>query len=121
MDQYERQEKKREAMRRLRQQRHHAGVLRRRVVATSLVAFVLLWAVVFAQMATGHDPVLGDGSKTLTASAASRSGTRAAKRVHAARVKAGARTDAEALFEEPVEEVEQEAFEEPEPVVTSQS
>jgi hypothetical protein len=58
MDQYERQEKKRAAMRRLRAQRRRAGELRRRVVATALVAFALLWAVVFAQMATGNDPVL---------------------------------------------------------------
>jgi hypothetical protein len=28
-------------------------------VATALVAFALLWAAVFVQMATGNDPVLG--------------------------------------------------------------
>lgn len=32
--------------------------LRRRIVAGSLVGFALLWSVVFAQLVSGHDPVL---------------------------------------------------------------
>jgi cytoskeletal protein RodZ len=79
MDQYERQEKKREAMRTLRAQRRRAGELRRRVVATSLVAFVLLWAVVFAQMATGNDPVLSRSSKAVATTPGHRQKARAAK------------------------------------------
>ena len=34
-------------------------LLRRRAFALSLVLFAFLWGVVFMQMATGHDPVLG--------------------------------------------------------------
>jgi hypothetical protein len=62
MDPTEKQERKREALRRLRAQRQRAGRLRGRVVAISLIGFVLLWGVVFAQMATGNDPVLGNKS-----------------------------------------------------------
>ncbi len=60
MDPIEKQERKREARRRLRAQRRRAGQLRGRVVAISLICFALLWGVVFVQMATGNDPVLGD-------------------------------------------------------------
>ncbi len=65
MDKFEMQERKREARRRLRAQREKAGELRGRVVAISLVCFALLWGIVFVQMATGHDPVLGDTSSTV--------------------------------------------------------
>lgn len=34
------------------------------MVVVSVIAFVLLWGIVFAQMATGNDPVLGNGRKT---------------------------------------------------------
>ncbi len=37
-------------------------MLRSRVIAISLISFALLWGAVFVQMATGNDPVLGDGS-----------------------------------------------------------
>ncbi|HEX2393445.1 MAG TPA: hypothetical protein VHI77_11065 [Solirubrobacterales bacterium] len=43
------------------------GQLRRRVVATAVVGFVLLWTVVFVQMATGNDPALGTGTATRSA------------------------------------------------------
>lgn len=65
MDPIEIQEKKRAAQRRLRAQRAKAGELRGRVVAISLICFVLLWGIVFAQMATGNDPVLGDSSSRI--------------------------------------------------------
>ncbi|MGN6588533.1 MAG: hypothetical protein ACTHKT_13855 [Solirubrobacterales bacterium] len=42
--------------------RRRTGQLRRRVVATAIVGFVLLWTVVFVQMATGNDPALGTGA-----------------------------------------------------------
>lgn len=58
MDPIEKRELKRQAWRRLIAQRRRAGLLRGRVVAISLVCFALLWGVVFAQMATGNDPVL---------------------------------------------------------------
>jgi cytoskeletal protein RodZ len=58
MDTHERQEKQREARRRLSAQRSRAGSLRGRVIAASVLCFAALWVVVFAQMATGNDPVL---------------------------------------------------------------
>ncbi len=72
MDSFEKQALKQEARRRLRAQRQRAGQLRGRVVAISLIGFVLLWGVIFAQMATGHDPVLGDKSSAVAASSATR-------------------------------------------------
>jgi cytoskeletal protein RodZ len=68
MDPFEKQVRKEEARRRLRAQRQRAGQLRGRVVAISLIAFVVLWGVVFAQMATGNDPVLGDKSSVVAPS-----------------------------------------------------
>jgi len=136
MDSIEKQQHKREAQRRLRAQRQRAGQLRGRVVAISLLAFALLWGVVFVQMATGNDPVLGNSPST--AAVASHRGE------PARRNRAGA-TEAEAIEPEAVEpevevepveaelieaeaaeaeaiEAEAEAFEaEPAPVTTSQS
>jgi cytoskeletal protein RodZ len=76
MDSFEMQARKQEARRRLRAQRQRAGQLRGRVVAISLIGFVLLWGVVFAQMATGNDPVLGDKS-SLAASSTNKHSTKA--------------------------------------------
>lgn len=39
-------------------------VLRRRVAAVGVSAFLGLWAVLFVQLATGHDPGLNDASPT---------------------------------------------------------
>jgi cytoskeletal protein RodZ len=64
MDTHERQEKQREARRRLNAQRSRAGFLRGRVIAASILCFAALWVVVFAQMATGNDPVLAPKSQT---------------------------------------------------------
>jgi cytoskeletal protein RodZ len=72
MDPTEKQALKRKARQRLRAQRQRAGQLRGRVVAISLLGFVLLWGVVFAQMATGNDPVLGDKSSALATSSATK-------------------------------------------------
>jgi hypothetical protein len=63
IDRAEQQTRKREAQRRVRDQRRRVGELRSRAIATSLVCFALLWAVVFVQMATGNDPVLGGGRR----------------------------------------------------------
>lgn len=68
MDSFEKHERMQDARRRLRAQRQRAGQLRGRVVAISLIGFVLLWGVVFAQMATGNDPVLGDKSAVVATS-----------------------------------------------------
>ncbi|MGE5408569.1 MAG: hypothetical protein ACM3NV_08145, partial [Syntrophothermus sp.] len=54
----ERHQKVRAARQRLHAQRMRAGALRGRVVVISLITFVILWGVVFVQMATGNDPVL---------------------------------------------------------------
>jgi cytoskeletal protein RodZ len=132
------QEKKRAAQRRLRAQRAKAGELRGRVVAISLICFVLLWGIVFVQMATGNDPVLGDSS-----SAIAKGSARAHRHPAQSTVESGASTDSEAepveeefveeepAFEEefveeeaaPEEEFVEEEFveEEPAPVTTSQS
>jgi cytoskeletal protein RodZ len=136
MDPFEKIERKRQARHRIRAQRQRAGRLRSRVIAISLICFALLWGVVFVQMATGNDPVLGDSSSTVAKGSSGRN-RRAAK---AAPAEAGASTDSgatepeeleeEAFAEEPVEEepveaeaepVEAEFEEEPAPVTTSQS
>jgi len=51
----------RRAQRKLDAMKRRTGELRRRVVASAIVGFVLLWTVVFVQMATGNDPALGSG------------------------------------------------------------
>ncbi|HEX3735270.1 MAG TPA: hypothetical protein VHU86_08955 [Solirubrobacterales bacterium] len=116
----QKRELKRQAWMRLSAQRRHAGMLRGRVVALSLICFVVLWGVVFARMATGNDPVLSGKKKAIA--------TRAA---------AGPRQEIETTdpgelepevevveaepeeAEVPVQEIETQP--EPEPLVTSQS
>src|SRR3954453_14609355 len=119
MDSVDDQGRAREARRRLRAQRERAGQLRGRVVAISLIGFVLLWGVIFAQMATGNDPVLGDSS-----SPSSGSGRRAhGLGAHPARPAAPDAEEAtEPLPPEPLEfelvepePVEEEPLVEPEP------
>src|SRR5262249_21638976 len=61
MDPFEASNRRREAQRRLWARRRRTGELRVRVVALTLIGFVLLWGIVFTQMATGNDPVLGAG------------------------------------------------------------
>jgi hypothetical protein len=145
MDPIEIREKKRAAQRRLRAQRAKAGELRGRVVAISLICFVLLWGIVFVQMATGNDPVLGDSSSRVAKGGGHRH--RARPRVESdASTNSGepeaseaSEPEVEQFSEEPVEEepvepeeefseevevepVEEEFVEEePAPVTTSQS
>jgi len=66
MDPIQKRELKRKAWARLAAQRRRAGLLRGRVVAVSLVCFALLWGVIFAQMATGNDPILAAKEKATT-------------------------------------------------------
>lgn len=68
MDPIEKLERKLAAERRLRAQRERTGRLRSRAVAISLIVFVLLWGVVFVQLATGNDPVLAQQPSPKTAS-----------------------------------------------------
>lgn len=113
MDGSEAKARGREARRRLRAQQRHAGELRARAVAISVIAFVLLWGIVFVQMATGHDPVLGNSPK---ATASGREGARSADGSGDGIEAAGARAAAaEAVETTEPEEVEPE-YVEPEPV-----
>lgn len=120
MDPIEKQERKREAQRRLRSQRRRAGLLRGRVIVISLVAFALLWGTVFVQMATGNDPVLGNSPGRVATSRRARTGER--RRGSAILAEADASTDSEeATAAEAVETAEPEEVEpqpeevEPEP------
>ena len=54
--------KRRLAQLRLRARRARDGELRRRAIFLSLSLFALLWVAVFAQMVSGHDPVLASGN-----------------------------------------------------------
>ncbi len=62
MDPLEREAARQRGQRKLETMQRRTSQLRRRVVATAIVGFVLLWTVVFVQMATGNDPVLGTGT-----------------------------------------------------------
>jgi cytoskeletal protein RodZ len=114
MDGFEKRERIREAQRRLIAQRNRAGRLRGRVVAASLICFALLWGVVFAQMATGNDPVLGEKSAAASRKAKRHSAGRAA-RSRRTPVESEVETAPETEFEaEPEPEVEPEFEAEPE-------
>jgi hypothetical protein len=88
MTPHEKHQKIRAARQRLHAQRIRAGELRGRVVIISLITFVLLWGVVFVQMATGNDPVLSRSSRALAASGHNR----------------GHETESHSAIEEPVTE-----------------
>jgi non-ribosomal peptide synthetase component E (peptide arylation enzyme) len=120
MDPIQKRELKRQAWMRLAAQRRRAGLLRGRVVAISLICFALLWGIVFAQMATGNDPVLAGKRKATAAGVANTKReveTTDPRELRLEREAAQARE----IEEEAVEvEPEFEEFEE-EPLVTSQS
>lgn len=61
-------DRRRAARLRLRARRHREGQLRRTAIVLSVGVFALFWAVVFAQMVSGHDPVLGAGPRVASAS-----------------------------------------------------
>jgi hypothetical protein len=65
MSPHERQMARQRGQRKLDAMRRRTGQLRRRVVAAAVLGFVLLWTVVFVQMATGNDPALGTGAPPL--------------------------------------------------------
>lgn len=58
-DQIRKSELRHQARLRLGARRQRVRLLRRRAIVASVLAFVLLWGVVFAQMVSGNDPVLG--------------------------------------------------------------
>jgi hypothetical protein len=119
IDPAERQMRKREAGRRLRDQRRRVGALRSRAIATSLACFALLWAVVFVQMATGNDPVLGGGRRPSGASATrpvSRTGSEEATGAGTAGIEGTEEASPEAAEAETIEpEAVEPEFVEPEP------
>jgi hypothetical protein len=126
MDPIEKRELKRKAWMRLAAQRRRAGLLRGRVVAISLICFVVLWGVVFTQMATSNDPVLSGKEKSV----ATRSAASPRKEIEATdprEVEIERVTDSKVLPREEEIEVEPEVEAEPEveieeePLVTSQS
>lgn len=144
MDSLEKIERKRNARRRRRAQQLRAGALRGRVVAISLVCFALLWGIVFVQMATGNDPVLGRATPhgSRTASLAGKSSASSSPPLESRQPEAAVEPEPvepevvepeviepEVEVEEPpIEEefvepevVEPEPEPEPEPVITSQS
>ncbi len=71
-------DRRRAARIRLRARRRRDGQLRRTAIILSIGVFALLWAVVFAQMVSGKDPVLGTGARG--ASTTERSRPQAAQR-----------------------------------------
>jgi hypothetical protein len=124
MDPIQKRELKRQAWMRLAAQRHRAGQLRGRVVAISLICFVVLWGIVFAQMATGNDPVLAGKEKATTTRAVA-GAKREVETTDPRELEFERRTDiapieGEELLEEEAIEEEPEV-EEVEPLVTSQS
>lgn len=63
----EREVARRRGQRKLDAMKRRTEQLRRRVVATAIVGFAVLWTVVFVQMATGNDPALSTGAATRSA------------------------------------------------------
>lgn len=125
MDPIQKRELKRQAWMRLAAQRRRAGLLRGRVVVLSLLCFAVLWGVVFAQMATGNDPVLSAKEKaavTRTVASAKRevetTDPRELEPEEEQEETSPVETEAEPEVVET--ETEPEAVE-PEPLVTSQS
>jgi hypothetical protein len=122
MDPIQKRELKRQAWMRLAAQRHRAGRLRGRVVAISLICFVVLWGVVFAQMATGNDPVLSGKEKAVTTRAAANPRQEIETTEPRELEQERGTRKAKAREEEAAVEAEPEVVEtEPEPLVTSQS
>ena len=64
------------ARRRLSARRHRDGKLRLRAVLLSLALFGAFWALVFAQMVSGHDPVLSAKAAAATGGARQKQGAR---------------------------------------------
>ena len=113
MDPSQQAQRQAEARRRQLSQRRRVGELRVRVATIAVTGFVALWGVVFAQMATGHDPVLG--SATTTSAVVGREGLGAESATRTA-TEAVETTDPEEFEEESVEvEAPEVEFVEPEP------
>jgi hypothetical protein len=116
MDPIQKRELKRQAWMRLAAQQRRAGLLRGRVVALSVICFLVLWGIVFAQMATGNDPVLSSKAKTSSGAVATTKKevetTDPRELEFERRTDSAPATEEEAFEEEP--ELEEEFVEEPE-------
>jgi outer membrane biosynthesis protein TonB len=145
MDDPRRLEAKGLARAKIRARRRRVSSIRKRTIRGSLALFAIAWVIVFGQLVTGNDPVLGHGYPTTRKSLASRGHRSSAastpsqpeeeEESAAAAVPVEPEPEPEPEFEEPVPEPEVEAapepeFEpepevapepEPEPVVTSAS
>ena len=124
MDPIEKRELKRKAWMRLAAQKRRAGILRGRVVVVSLICFAILWGVVFAQMATGNDPVLSGKEKAAARTVAT--AKQAVETTEPRELEPRRSRDDEARSNGEEVQIEPEAGEEPaqiepEPLVTSQS
>jgi hypothetical protein len=125
MDPDERMSRQRDARRRIGAQRRRVGILRSRAIAISLICFALLWTVVFVQMATGNDPVLGGGRHAAGATAArpdrrtdsEQAGGAGAAAAETVETTSPEENELEALEPEPVEAEVVEVEPEPEPEV----
>ncbi|HEX8958766.1 MAG TPA: hypothetical protein VF770_02980 [Solirubrobacterales bacterium] len=78
MDDLRRLEAKGLARAKIRSRRRRVSTIRRRTVRGSLALFTVLWGIIFAQLATGNDPVLSRVKGTHTQAAASRETGKAA-------------------------------------------
>jgi non-ribosomal peptide synthetase component E (peptide arylation enzyme) len=120
MDPIQKRELKRQAWMRLAAQKRRAGLLRGRVVVISLICFALLWAIVFAQMATGNDPVLA-GKQSASTKGAVASTKREVETTDPRELQAEREAARAQRVEEEIFAAEPEAEVEEEPLVTSQS
>lgn len=131
----EREEMKRRAQAKLAAMRERARRLRRRVLTAAAIGFAVLWAAVFAQMMTGHDPALGPATANVRGAAQESVAADPERRALRAFAPPGddeddgqleaARLEAEQAEAEQIEaaavEAEQAEAEELEPVTTGQS
>jgi hypothetical protein len=127
-DPFRRSELRHQARIRLGAQRDRVRVLRRRAIVVSLLAFVLLWGVVFAQLVSGNDPVLGATKtkakvKTVASAPLENTEPNESREIEAAEAEAAELEAAEfeAAEAEAVEAELAAAAEEPEAVTTSPS
>lgn len=84
MGPFEREMARRRGQRKLDAMKRRAARLRRRVVATAIIAFAGLWTAVFVQMATGHDPALAPSAAARPATKESAVGDRERPRLRVA-------------------------------------
>jgi hypothetical protein len=118
MDEIRKLEAKGLARAKSRSRRHRVATIRSRTIRGSLALFVVLWGIVFVQLASGNDPVLNNKNHTERNAAAARSEPTPAEPVREPAPEAEAELNGSELEveEEPAPEFETEPeFEEAEP------